>query len=206
MRPTTLRLTTLASILLLAVSSKLAAQPVAIQSYSYLTGASGGYPDTGGVELTNGVDLTDAWPTPGFSNTAPLVGWQNSDPFIRFNFAPNTTITQATLWFADSDGAAGVGMPSQVTLTTTGFSQSFLITNPVGSGTTVPVVLSGFSVNTDHLDVNVTRIQEWTMISEVTFAAPIPEPATAAALMGGVLGLVAVGARRRPRAGAVSAN
>ncbi|GEM_PF-5977649 len=175
-----------------------------ITDYSYLNAPSSTYPDSGGVELTDGTDVTIAWGAGigiSFADVAPLSGWQSTDPIIRFEFGEMVTVQSATAWFADSDSAAGVGLPSDVTLSTDGmsvvFSEVFGVTNPAGDGTTVPIGLNGFSVTTDHLILTSSRASSWTMLSEVTFSA-VPEPSSYAALVG-ILSLSAVVIARRRR-------
>ncbi len=180
---------------------------------SYTLSPAPGYVDTGGTELTNGVDVVPVWATPAnpaFTSGDPLVGWENVDnPSMTFNFSSAVNIGSITAWFADSDGSAGVGMPVAVTITTPGgFSQAFPVTNPAGSGSTVPVTFSGFNLNTNSVTVTLTRdpgvnndpeligakVFSWTMVSEVRFFTPVPEPSTAM-----LAGLAALCLTRRRR-------
>ena len=188
----------LVATLLLSVAAH--AQDIPISSYSYNTGPSGSYPDTGGIELRNGVTDTIVWngsnsPTAG--NVAPLVGWQFSNPNITFSLGSAQTIRKVTIWFADSNGAAGVRMPASVTLTAGSFSQNFIVTDPSGAGTTVPVEFTGFEVTSSSMNVLVNQIPSgnWVMLSEVQFSA-IPEPSAWAALAG-TLALASTTLRRR---------
>ncbi|MDP0498924.1 MAG: PEP-CTERM sorting domain-containing protein [Verrucomicrobiota bacterium JB022] len=187
-----LKVSLLTGAALLALVSNAAAIVVIPESYSYSVAPSGSYPDTGGTELTDGVDITLAWGN-GINmsgQTAPLVGWLNTDSSITFSFAEPQVFYSVTAFFADSDNAAGVGMPSTVTISDgADFSQTFNVTNPSGSGSTVATTFSGFYVLSDTLSVSFTRNSQWTMLSEVSFAA-IPEPSTYAMGAGvAVLGL-----------------
>ena len=185
-----------------------AAQAFATQwfatGYGYSVGPSGSYPDSGG-ELTNGVTYSLAWggaSSIGASDVVQLVGWQSTNTTITFTFSEPVNIGSVSVYFADSNGSAGVGMPASVTLSDgASFSQTFSVADPAGGGGTVESVFGGFSVSTTSLQVSFVRSYEWTMISEVQFFSPaaVPEPssfATAAGLaaLGG--GLV----RRRRRA------
>lgn len=176
----------LIALFLLAATACPSRAQLAVASYSLITGAGTNYPDSGG-ELTNGIASTVAWGAGvsiAYEDVAPMVGWDNTNPVIRFNFAAPVTIRALTAWFADSNGHAGVTLPSAVTLTTTGgFSQSFSITDPAGDGTTVPFSFSGFEVLTSDMTLTASRSSQWTFLSEVYFydsASAIPEPAASA--------------------------
>jgi hypothetical protein len=131
---------------------------------------------------------------------AKLVGWQSRNPGVQFNFGAMATISSVTVWAADSDGQAGVALPTLINVRTLSgsFSQDFSITNPVGNGNTVPIELSGFSVTTDALIISATRDplnNNWTMFSEVEFVSAIPEP-TAPAFLVELAGLALLRRRR----------
>ncbi|MDP0494686.1 MAG: hypothetical protein Q7Q73_00630 [Verrucomicrobiota bacterium JB024] len=190
------------SLAVVSVLAGVAYGDIAIANYSYNVAPSGSYPDSGGVELTDGTDLTAAWGA-GIShpNSTPLVGWRYIDGSITFNFTQVETVGSFTVWAADSDGYAGVGVPATITLSTAGetFTQTFTVTNPAGNGTTVPLTFEGFSVTTDQLTVSFVRGYEWTMYSEVTFSS-VPEPAHVGAALGTGVLAVLVWMRRRRRA------
>jgi hypothetical protein len=196
--------------LLLLFTLTVPAQAAQISVSSYTLGTPPGYPDTGGNELTNGVTSVVVWATP--SPPAPiegdaLVGWENIDfPSMTFNFGGPVQIGSATGWLADSDGAAGVGLPVAMRLTTPGgFDMTFPVANPAGAGTTVPITVSGFDITTTSLTVTLTRdpgvnndpnlvgpdIYSWTMVSEMQFFTPaIPEVSTALLSGAAVLGFM----------------
>jgi hypothetical protein len=186
---------------ILATASLASAQLIPITSYSYNTSPDGSYPDSGGVELRDGVTQTVVWGGPvnaTSESVVPLVGWRFSDPDVTFEFGAPVTIRSVTVWSADSDGAAGVYLPTAITLTAGAFSQSFTVLNPAGAGTVVPIVLDGFEVTASSMQVFAQRDtvgNNWTMLSEVEFSA-IPEPSTYA-LGGGLLALAAAFLRRR---------
>ena len=128
------------------------------------------------------------------------MGWQAS-PTITFTFAAPVTIRSVSIYFADSNGGAGVAMPSDVFFSDGGaFFQPFSVTDPAGGGQTVESVFSGFEVAATSFSVTVLRSTEWVMLSEVQFfdTAPVPEPASGAAIAGATaLGFLACRRRRR---------
>lgn len=125
-----------------------------------------------------------------------LVGWDSVNPSIRFDF-PTATVTSFTIWAADSDGAAGVALPTSIRLRILdmSFDQTFSVTDPAGNGSTVPLAFSGFSVTTSSLVVEAARAGQWTMLSEVTFGT-IPEPSSVGLAMMGVGALLCRRTRR----------
>jgi hypothetical protein len=196
----------LAAALALAAVPALQATLIPVQSYSYGTAPSGSYPDSGGVELTDGITNSIVWNgsnSPSFAQVSPLAGWQFSAPNILFTFAGPVTIGSFTVWAADSNGAAGVYVPSSLTLSapSAAFSQTFATVDPAGSGTVVPLTFSGFTVTTNQIRLTAVNPFNWTMFSEVQFfaaPAPVPEPASASALAGAfAAGCVLFRRRRR---------
>lgn len=199
LRPSSLSLFHLIGICFCGGSSVVSAAAVLVDSYTIQATTGSNYPDTGGKELTDGVTYSRAWTVPSttitLADVAGLVGWEFRNPVIRFEFGSVQTIQAVTVWAADSDGSAGVGLPKNITLRTPdhSFSQTFSITNPSGNGYTVPLFLSGFSVNTSSLIVEAERNHSWTMFSEIQFDS-VPEVSSLA-----LVGLAGVGflARRR---------
>lgn len=175
--------------------------PAQLTPSGYGFSHSPGYEDSGG-ELTNGVTGSRAWgggQSINATDVAELVGWQGVDVVITFTFAAPVTIGSISAYFADSDGSAGVGMPSSVTLFDgVSFGQTFPVIDPVGAGSTVETVFSGFEITTDTLYFTFTRSHEWTMLSEVQFFAPgaIPEPSAFATFAGFAALAGALGRRR----------
>jgi len=195
----------IAALFLFAVAAA-QAQPLTVSSYSYIVNPNGLYPDTGGIELTDGVDQTIAWGS-GISingnDVQPLSGWRNANPAVQFSFDSVVNIGAVRVWAADSDGFAGVFLPLTLTIRTpdSSFSLTHTVVNPAGNGSTVPIDITGFSVGTDKLIVQAARGGQWTMFSEVEFtAAPVPEPSTTLMTLAGVAGLAAWRRRsaRRP--------
>lgn len=197
-------LSRLLSALALASAATAHAQTIPISSYSYLAGPSGSYADNGS-ELTDGIAVVQAWPDTSGLDVQPLVGWQNSEGRIRFNFDGVVTIRSATFHFADSNSSAGVYFPSAISLTNASatFLQEFTLADPAGSGTTVGATVGDFEIITDHLILVMPNIpgEQWHMISEASFSATaIPEPSTYAMLAGSLaLGLAIARSRRRTR-------
>lgn len=196
-------------IVLLAASSQAATLKPTSYTYRFAPGDpddSNRYYDTAGTKLTDGVTFTSVWEA-GVNKTvdiSPLAGWRlsTSSPAMTFNFGESVIIDSITIWAADSDGAAGVGLPTHATLwNNDGYNSSFALSNPAGAGTTVPLSISGFSYTGSSLNFNLTGANQWIMLTEVTFtgstASAIPEPSTYAALAGvAALGLVAWRRRR----------
>lgn len=102
-----------------------------------------------------------------------LVGWGGSDPWISFSFGGTQTVGSV----ADSDGSAGVSVPGSIKVRTadSSFSRTFVVTDPLGNGTMVPITFSGFSVSTDELVLGATSSTFWTMFSKVRFDS-VSEP------------------------------
>jgi len=174
---------------------------VAVSSYSYpaaIPGSGGNYADPSFTKLTDdAAQIHAVWPTGGV-DIGPLAGWLNSDMSVTFNFASPQNIDTVVAYLADSDGSAGVGLPSHINLSTTGgFSQNFVVTNPAGSGSTVPLAMSGLGITTDNITLTAARAHEWTMATEVEFYAPIPEPGSFLLAALGLVGLAFFARRRR---------
>ena len=150
---------------------------IAVDSYTYPAAApgwSGFYTDPGLTKLTDGLSQVHrVWPSNPV-NVAPLAGWRSTDMAATFNFAAPQAIDTVVAYLADSDGNAGVGLPTSINLSTTGgFSQDFVVTNPAGSGMTIPVEMSGLGITTDNITLTATRAYEWTMATEVEFFAAV---------------------------------
>lgn len=160
--------------LLLGIAPASAA-PISVDAgYTYGVAPSGSYPDSGG-ELTDGIAVVDVWPNA--PNTPPLAGWLNANPTITFNFSSPVQIGNITSYFADSDDSAGVGLPGTINISTSGgFNQNYVVNNPAGSGTTVPINVNAFGVTTNNVTITATGgLHEWEMLSEVQFFSPTGE-------------------------------
>lgn len=162
--------------------SSLAPAAITVAGYSLNPRNSNDYPDSGG-EMTDGITDSRAWSIPAttisFADVVALTGWLNRDPSITFSFSEAVNVRSFTVWAADSDNSAGVGLPSAVNIRTpdNSFTRTFTVnaSDYPGSGFTRPLTFSGFSVTSDELIVTATRAHQWTMLSEVQFSA-IPEP------------------------------
>lgn len=199
---------------LVALATGSAANALAPSSYDMPNGNTGSYSywdDTyngagcitcdaaalsGGLgDLTDGVIAADNWfVTEAPSGPGPYVGWAMTNPTITFRWSTPVNITSVTFHFDDSNGAGGVSAPASILIN----GLAFTVDDPVGAAPfsfTAGVAFSG----TD-LTVQIFRRTEWVFLSEVEFnATPVPEPATVAFM---IAGLVAVGAtvgRRTPR-------
>ncbi|MGJ8725613.1 MAG: PEP-CTERM sorting domain-containing protein [Roseibacillus sp.] len=161
---------------------------ITVSSYSHSPNPAASYNDSGTQELTDGVAVVPTWGTGITITTAqigPFVGWQGTDAATTFTFDSIQTVGQVTVWASDSDGVAGVRLPSTITLSdpNSSFSQTFMVNNPGGNGVMRPITLDGFSVQTDQMEVSFTRATtgSWTMLTEVEFNS-VPEPSTAGLL------------------------
>ncbi|MDP0491975.1 MAG: hypothetical protein Q7Q71_13075 [Verrucomicrobiota bacterium JB023] len=175
-----------------------ASAAITVNSYSHSPNPSSSYPDSGNQELIDGVADVVTWGEGvpiGSSQVGPFVGWLNTNASTTFTFDSVQTVRQVTVWAADSDSAAGVNFPSTITLTdpNSSFTQTFGIPNPAGSEMR-PIVMEGFAVTTNQLQVAFTRGGQWTMLTEVTFDT-IPEPGAPALLSLAIISLI----RRRQR-------
>lgn len=128
------------------------------------------------------------------ANSIPYVGWNNVNPTITFNFAPDTAIDSVTISVDDNGGGSGVAPPASVIINGT----TYAVANPPG---TAPFT---FTVNSigfvgSALPITFVRSGSWTMVSEVSFAAAtaVPEVSQWGQLLAGGLGLGLVVLRRR---------
>ncbi|MFC5049020.1 PEP-CTERM sorting domain-containing protein [Rubritalea spongiae] len=162
-----------------------ASAAILVDSYSYGVSPTSSYPDSGG-ELTDGVADVPTWghdTTIRSGDTPPFVGWLNTNGSIEFFFDQDYTFGSVTIWVADSDNAAGVGLPNTITVSdaNSSFTKTTTVTNPAGSGYMLPVTIDNLNVTTDELHVSFTRNHQWTMLTEVTFAS-VPEPSSSCLL------------------------
>lgn len=181
-----------------ALTNSNASSIIDIVSYLYHSAPETFYVDSGGELTDDQAKDYVVWPG-AISDVSPLVGWQTVDGDITFNFDSAQAVGSLTLWMADSDGSAGVVLPGQVRLID-GAAQSigtFDVTNPAGSGTTVPIVISGFTSITDSIRVELLNGNnaQWSMLTEVEFAA-VPE-FSSYALFAGLAMLGWVSGRRK---------
>jgi hypothetical protein len=187
-----------------------AAAPITVDSYSYVTGPGGSYPDSTGSELTDGVVETisfsdGVWTRP--SQAFNYVGWQNRSAIIDFTFAALEQINSIEVSFDDADSAAGVDHISSLTIQTSdgagGFSPfaSFTIADLAGTGTN-SLVFNTSGLSSDLVRLTFTGANQWIMLSEIAFssAAASSVPVPAAGLLFG--GAITAGVIRRKRRGA----
>ena len=150
-------------------------------------------------DLTDGVIATDNWfVTEAPPGNGPYLGW-TLDPTITFHFAPATAIDSISLYYDDANGAGGVSTPASFIINGTTYG----VVDAPGSAPNV-FTLSGLGFVGDTFTVTAVRNNQWVFLSEVTFdgAAPAPEPASWAMMLGG-FGAIG-GAMRARRKAAVS--
>ena len=185
----------LALFCLLLLTPLLPAEVVTPQSYNFDGWYPGdpdsfNYTDWEKSKLTDGVAEASVWGGSSSINIDPLVGWFDTSATINVIFSGTVTIDSVTIWAADSNGSAGVWLPTKLNITgPDSFEKSMLITDPAGAGSTVPIVFSGLNFTGDRLTLNLEAVEggTWIMLSEITFSGPItpvPEPSTYAMLMG----------------------
>ncbi len=139
-----------------------------LYGYSYSVNPSALYPDSSGNKLTDGMALVPVWGGSIAADGNSTVGWQNVNPSISFVFTGAVNVSEIKIWAADSDNASGVGLPTQITVSTpVGYSRTFSVTNPAGSGSTVELALGGINTVSDRFNISATRGSEWTMFSEI---------------------------------------
>jgi len=139
-----------------------------LYGYSYSVNPSALYPDNSGNKLTDGMALVPVWGGSMAADASSLVGWMNVNPSISFAFTSAVNVAEIKIWAADSDNASGVGLPTQITVSTpVGYSRTFSVTNPAGSGSTVELTLGGINTVSDRFNISATRGSQWTMFSEI---------------------------------------
>lgn len=190
-----------------------AATAAEILPSSYVTsGVSGFYPDSTGLELTDGV-IADRHFTEYAPAGAPYVGWRSVDPQVTFSFAAPQTFGKAVVWVDDFGGQFGVTAPTGLSFTLAGQTfTNFTVGAPLdagfvyasgwaaGGGTPYIVDLGGLQASSINLAI--ARGGEWTFVSEVEFfteralTGAVPEPGVWALMILG-FGLTGGAVRRR---------
>jgi autotransporter-associated beta strand protein len=165
------------SILLASISLVWAQAPVKLTPSSYsINTPNSSYPDTNPTSrLTDGVKATCTW---GMSCTpvgTEFVGWNAQNPVITFNFSSSVTVQAVKLWLGDSDGAAGVALPTAISIGTNSDNQNIPIPNPPGTGVreiTIPLVRS---INVSSFSITLTRNGgNFVMVSEIELYDRVP--------------------------------
>ena len=140
-----------------------------IQSYTPITPISASYPDSGG-ELTNGISSATVWPNS--PTTGPLVGWLDSDMRVELSLTSSVRVGSATVYLADSDGSAGVALPSSIiVINSDGLRRGYRIPNPPGSGSMVAVTLPDLDMKVDTFSLQAIQSDDWIMASEIELYA-----------------------------------
>lgn len=154
--------------------------------YTYETTPDASYPDASGTELTDGLappfgrGLPWSEDTPVAAETEALVGWQDQPAEITLNFDSFVNLEGLSLYAMDGDGADGVHLPDSVEVRTPGgFTDTFSIANPSGSGLLTEIALTGLDLLTDAVTVEATGPAGWILLGEVTADGTLPGPAPA---------------------------
>ena len=143
-----------------------------VTNYSFTVAPTSNYANANLTVLTNGTSQVNVWPNS--ADTAQLVGWNGLNPGIQFNFTGGQSVSDVTVWAANSKGSAGVWLPFTVTITSGTFTKTLTVTPPTGSGTTTPLTITGISAAADSFTITAGRDTVgspggWTMFSEVQF-------------------------------------
>jgi len=189
---------------------------IPVTSYAY-TGSSilphASYPDTGTIELTDGIIGTAD--NPGL-NSPPWVGYAGSatgQPEVDFNLNGTWNVATVTIVYAVLPGAGinapvstlislstnnGATYPTSESFNSSYFDATSSFPYPDGTLHTAVLPLTGAPSATD-VRVNITG-SSFVFLTEISFddgAAAVPEPGTLAMGLLGLVGLAACVWRRR---------
>jgi len=85
-------------------------------SYSYSVQPSASYPDTGNIEMTDGVVAGKYFPSGGSLYYPPWVRWDtNTNPIITFSFPFNVTINKVSIHF-QGDHIDSIALPKSLSI------------------------------------------------------------------------------------------
>ena len=151
-------------------------------------------PDTGGVELTDGIYGENNW-TPGVPND-PWVGWALSTATINFQFDNGFEIDSIKVFSVHT----GNTVLSEISIYTSSDGNDW---NPVLSFDPLPTSSGLYTYEFDSLSILDPYIRlelpargNWTLISEVDFEGelsnPVPVPGSILLLSSGILGFVGI--------------
>jgi hypothetical protein len=206
-----------------AAAAPLSAAVIPNVTYTYSKAPSTSYPDNDLTKLTNGVRVTPAFNSTGFSTF--VAGWiqnpANVDaphPAITFSLGDLYHLTEVAISYAIWPGA-GVRAPGEVRVSFSSDGANFtgeqVFTGFDGSdhgdgyavfSRILPVNLTGNTASSVRLDFRQgpgegwgLNRSSWHMLDEVTFTGTVvPEPSTVA-LLSGLIALGAAGFIRRRR-------
>lgn len=152
---------------------------------------------SGGLgDLTDGVIATQSWEVvENLGGTGPYVGWVFLNPVINFIFADVVQFAKVTVWHDDANGNGNVKPPLAFVVTVGSQSQTFAITDPASNAPFSSTLVLAPGMVGNSLQLHIQRRDPWLMVSEVSFTAAVPEPATWALWALGAA--VLVQARRR---------
>jgi hypothetical protein len=185
--------------IIIGLTARLTALPLAPTSYTYLNGYGPyGYLDETGDQLTNGV----------YNGLIPGINLATPDAYewvafggtgeVSFHFASNVTVQNITISMAQWTPAA-VYLPPSITVNSTVFN---INAGAFSNMDHAIISLNGSWTGTD-LTLYFTYGGQWTFLDEVTFSGvgagnSVPESgSTMIMAMGAVLGLLAVRSRLR---------
>lgn len=152
---------------------------------------------SGGLgKITDGAISTSFWSdASNNAGTGEYVGWfhgNTANPVITFNFASSPLIDSISIQM-DNSQVGGVFAPTAILID--GIGRSFAAP---AIGSVGPVSFSGLGLIGDSHTIEFQQAADsWTFVSEISFAAPVPEPETYAMLLAGLGLLGAAVARRR---------
>jgi hypothetical protein len=191
------------AVLALSLNAIVSAQFVQPLSYSALVGAHPVYPDSGDVELTDGVTGLDFSAYSNASEAYDWSGWRYSGPAtVTFQFGSAMSFSRIEVG-VDRHSGAGNELVDSITVSGNTFN---FAASTIPDNTRDWLVLDG-TLATDgsgalNLDFG-SNYGEWFFMDEIRFTA-IPEPAGTTAIIGAVLaGAIAVVRRRSTRSSPV---
>jgi len=137
---------------------------------------------TGGLgDLTNGIIATNNWGVDeATAGPGPYVGWNSITPVITFYFNNIVSIDKIRVHADHSNGNGGVSLPGSIRVQSTGFDQTFTVSNTTGDYAPRWIDLNGFLLsNIQNVSITINDgAGSWVFISEVAFEGSVPEPAS----------------------------
>ncbi len=164
----------------------------ALTGYTALPAPAVAFPDSTGNQLSDGLAPLRVWGTPWLDFSGPhtdsLVAWQNAAPELTFQFSERVRVDAITLYAANSGGASGFALPTQVHLDSPGgYAGTLSVVAGPDIGTIQPIVLGDLGLLTDELTLTLEGTADWLALAEVSFDGAVlaerPAPGTTLPLL-----------------------